>query len=155
MVLRVLDLVNHATQATLDDARQPREGEGPSSGGSLEAHARRALGDPDARRAFFELLPAMLRDPELKAREDVFTEWVLARLIADAARDGVPAGLEHPVAAAYLALVHGLSMQVLVEPDTSDPLPALEAWSAAVGRWVAADAARGGRPAPPVSPASP
>jgi hypothetical protein len=42
------------------------------------------------------------------------------------------------MAASYLALVHGLSMQSLVEPDTFDPVPALEAWAAALQSWAAA-----------------
>jgi TetR/AcrR family transcriptional regulator, transcriptional repressor of aconitase len=135
MVLRVLDFVNHATQALVEEP--PRRGGRPAED-LIAARAREALLDRGGRRAFFELLPAVLRDSELKARQAAFVDWLLGRLAAEVATAEMPQGSASWMAASYLALVHGLSMQSLVEPDTFDPVPALEAWTAALQSWAAA-----------------
>jgi AcrR family transcriptional regulator len=119
----------------------------------LQARVRRLVGlVPESLRrmdelvVFFEFLPALLRDEQLRRREALFTRWLLdAFTWAGVPPNGtVRLRDARGAAAATLALLHGLTIQTLVDPVGFDPAAPIALWE----RMLLADASRANSPAP-------
>ena len=102
-------------------------------GGEARVHAlidgeSRISADAESFQSFFEVLPHVLRDPDLRARVaglyDGYRETVLRCL--DAAADA-PADLR-PFAMLMIAIVDGLAIQHGLDPDGADVRAATELW---------------------------
>lgn len=89
--------------------------------------ARELLTDVTSFRAFFDLLPVMLRDPGFRSMQAAHDRW-LADLIAEGLRrsgDPALASRADVLAVLEVAAADGLAMQMLSDPSGFDPRPSL------------------------------
>lgn len=95
------------------------------------------LTDSSSSRVFFDLLPVVLRDPELLQRQVAFDVWLRDNLGAVLARAGRAAVAERATALAtlLLAALDGLALQALLDPRGFDPGPSLAVFERLVARW--------------------
>jgi AcrR family transcriptional regulator len=99
----------------------------PGSDDTHGAHAlcsaRALLGDMTSFRAFFELLPTMLRDPHLRELQAGHERWLTGVIAGGLARSDDPAVADRgaDIALLSVAAADGLAMQVLADPSGFDP----------------------------------
>jgi AcrR family transcriptional regulator len=115
--------------------------------GAYIAGLRALAEDVDAYRAFFQIAPHALRDPDLRARMARLYDWY-REITLQACGVPVPdeaAGRRRALATASLVLaaVDGLALQVAFDPDGVDDEYAFRVLLAAVQRAFAADGALG------------
>ena len=89
---------------------------------------RGIAGDVEAWRAFFEIVPHALRDPDLHERLTQMYAWYRDLTAFTCGLDGTSLDERHQAALAtlILATLDGLSFQVALDPRSVDPAPAFE-----------------------------
>ena len=106
--------------------------------------ARELLTDVTSFRAFFDLLPVMLREPGFRSMQAAHDRW-LADLIAEGLRrsgDPALASQADVLAVLEVAAADGLAMQMLSDPSGFDPQPSLTMLEHLVSRHVHAEPRR-------------
>lgn len=134
LLTTVLRAVQHRLASELRAAVSPRLTRPASSGRTADALGAvvevqaALLRDPDWARAFYELLPTVIRDDDLRRLQADFVHRLRDAVAALLADGGVPAADAAPLAAAALALTYGLAAQRLVDLDGAPTAAALAAW---------------------------
>ena len=121
LVAAVVDSLAHDQSL----AAVARAGEVPSARGrvhALVAADRRLVDDRDAFRDFFALLPHVVQDADLRARVAGLYEWYRDLYSAgmaggDGACDDPAAARRRDVASLMVAMIDGLAVQELLDPD--------------------------------------
>jgi len=112
-------------------ARRLRRAAGQAAEGRVLARMpRRVPGGLATFRTLYELLPAILRDEELRRDHADHVAWLRAALTTAASAEG------HPPAPALvdlaIAFAYGLPMQLLLDRRGLDPAPVFEMWASLV-----------------------
>ncbi len=112
-----------------DERRLERLRAGVPCADAFAAALAEALDDRPSYRAFFDILPEILRDPELRAQHEQYDLWLLASLAGYLQECGMvgSADRSEPLAVLTLAATDGLAGQRLLEPASFDPRPAVTA----------------------------
>ena len=102
---------------------------------SLVASDRKLLDDREGFRDFFAIFPHVLPDQELRARVAALYDWY-RDLYTDAMDDGAGGDVERlrRFASLMVAMIDGLAVQKLLDPDGVDLEPLLGTWEAMVRR---------------------
>jgi len=86
---------------------------------------RELLTDMTSFRAFYDLLPVVLREPIFREQQADHERWLAGLIAGELADDPAPAIAAHAaeLAALSVAAADGLAMQVLADPSGFDPTP--------------------------------
>ncbi len=92
--------------------------------GAIRA-TRELLTDMTSFRAFYDLLPVVLREPVFRQQQADHERWLAGLIAAELAENPEPAIGAHAaeLAALSVAAADGLAMQVLADPNGFDPTP--------------------------------
>ena len=91
---------------------------------------QRVFEQPGWMRLFFDVLPVVLRDDDLRAREAVFLERLRSGPTALLRRDGADEDESSVLALLSQSLVFGLAIQKLVDRRGTPVAAAIETWQA-------------------------
>lgn len=97
---------------------------------ALAAVVKRVFEQPGWMRLFFEVLPVVLRDDDLRAREMTFLERIRFGPTALLRRDGIEEDESSLLALLSQSLVFGLAIQQLVDRRGTPVSAAIETWRA-------------------------
>lgn len=127
-VAAVVDSLAHdqMLNAVAETSRLPTGGERVHS---LISADRKLLGDRDSFRDFFAIFPHVLPDEELRSRVAALYAWyreVYADLLSGSS--GVGQDRLRRIASLMVAMIDGLAVQTLLDPDTVDLEGLLATW---------------------------
>jgi AcrR family transcriptional regulator len=138
LVAAVVAASDHRFVQALVKATKPIVAKGPAPQNLADVMSK-IFAQPGWMRAFFDVLPVVLRDDGLREREAAFVERRRLAMIDFLGRGGVGADEARVLASLNLALAHGLAIQRLVDRRGTPVTKVIGTWRTLLAQGVAGD----------------